>query len=132
MRVFNQWTYATRPTLAHDFGVSQTVPDQTLTVRQILERYARGQSITGSDLEPIYLGEDEPPIPHDFSKWAIEDREEYANRHAQRVNEMRTKIIHEQELLRKEQEQKMSKLDTLTKDLQDIKESILKPDKSQE
>lgn len=36
---------------------SQTVPDQALTIREILKRYASGQPLGGSQ-EPIYEGED--------------------------------------------------------------------------
>jgi hypothetical protein len=36
---------------------SQTVPDQALTIREILKRYASGQPLGGS-LEPIYEGDE--------------------------------------------------------------------------
>ena len=40
-----------------NFGPSLTVPDQAMSVRQILERYANGLPLGGSK-EPIYEGED--------------------------------------------------------------------------
>lgn len=39
------------------FEPSQTIPDQALSVREILQRYANGLSLGGSN-EPIYEGED--------------------------------------------------------------------------
>lgn len=38
-----------------------TVPDQTMSLRTILDRYARGLPITGTALEPQYYGDDEYP-----------------------------------------------------------------------
>ena len=40
-----------------DFSPSLTVPDQALSVRQILERYANGLPLGGTN-EPIWEGED--------------------------------------------------------------------------
>lgn len=40
-----------------DFQASQTIPDQALSVREILQRYANGLPLGGSN-EPIYEGED--------------------------------------------------------------------------
>jgi hypothetical protein len=40
-----------------DFEPSQTIPDQALTVKEILTRYASGLPLGGSN-EPIYEGED--------------------------------------------------------------------------
>ena len=40
-----------------NFGPSLTIPEQALSIRQILERYATGHSLGGGK-EPIYEGED--------------------------------------------------------------------------
>ena len=41
-------------------GVSKTIPDQTMTLRELLERFARGLPISGEKF-PIYHGEEEMP-----------------------------------------------------------------------
>jgi hypothetical protein len=41
-----------------DMGISATQPDQTMPLRQILERYSRGLPITGQVGEPEYYGEE--------------------------------------------------------------------------
>lgn len=54
---------------------SLTVPDQTMTVREIMERYARGLPIGGSRL-PSYDEEDDMP---DIKTLDLTEREEYAD-----------------------------------------------------
>ena len=68
---------------AHEYTVdverngmpSKTVPDQTMTVREIMERYARGLPIGGSRL-PSYDEEDDMP---DIKTLDLTEREEYAD-----------------------------------------------------
>lgn len=40
---------------------SRTVPDQTLPLRTILDRYARGLPISGSNLTPLFNGDQQLP-----------------------------------------------------------------------
>lgn len=40
------------------FGISKTLPDQTMDLKTILDRYARGLPITGNSQQPIYEGEE--------------------------------------------------------------------------
>ena len=60
--VINWFNYeeAPRPELdpKRDMGKSETLPDQTMPLREILERYSRGLPITGTVGEPEYYGED--------------------------------------------------------------------------
>ena len=58
MKVFNALNASEREKNYRVFTQpSQTVPDQTMTIKEILERYAKGLPI-GGGLEPIY-GEDD-------------------------------------------------------------------------
>lgn len=41
-----------------EYPPSLTIPDQTMPIREILERYARGLPISGQTSDPIYLGEE--------------------------------------------------------------------------
>lgn len=60
---------------------SLTVPDQTMSIREILERYARGLSVTDGRV-PIYLGEDEMP---DLSKLDLVELHEMKFQVAQNI-----------------------------------------------
>lgn len=54
-------------------GVSQTVPDQALSVQQILQRFTRGQPL--NTFEEVYNGEEHLP---DIDRMTEIDRIEYA------------------------------------------------------
>lgn len=52
---------------------SQTIPDQSLTMRQLFDRYAKGLPLEAKD--PVYYGEDDE-IP-DFKKMDLTEIDEY-------------------------------------------------------
>lgn len=58
MKFRNPYTF-TPPAGEKNGKPSLTIPDQTLTIPEILKRYARGQSLGGSLGEPIYDGDDD-------------------------------------------------------------------------
>lgn len=55
------------------FRPSKTVPDQAMSIQEILRRYASGQPIGGMKV-PLYEGEDEFPDPNTMD---LVDRQEY-------------------------------------------------------
>jgi hypothetical protein len=58
MKVFNSLNASQREKNYRVFNQpSQTIPDQTMSIKEILERYAKGLPI-GGGLEPIYEEED--------------------------------------------------------------------------
>lgn len=69
-------------------STSQTVPDQTLTMRQLLDRYSRGIPI-GNAKTPIYDGEDVNPV--DVEHMDLADREDYFNSIKTELNELQSK-----------------------------------------
>jgi hypothetical protein len=74
---------------------SVTVPDQTMSLRQILERYARGLPVSGVLKTPIYDHENDLPNPAtlDFAERA--DLSEFL---ANEVNRMRLALSTQQTL----------------------------------
>lgn len=65
-------------------GVTQTIPDQSLTVRQILDRFTRGLGVPGGKL-PMFYGEDvEYP---DFDRMDISERHDWVRDSKQFVDE---------------------------------------------
>lgn len=65
-----------------NFGVSLTIPDQTLSIRQILERHSRGLPIEGWRT-PIWDGEDND-LP-DIRTLDLAERQELAHLYAQEL-----------------------------------------------
>jgi len=69
---------------------SQTVPDQTMPLKTLLERYARGLPIEGVSSEPIYEGED--GVGFDLRTLDLSEREEMADRVRNELSEIETRI----------------------------------------
>lgn len=55
---------------------SLTVPDQTMTIREIMERYARGLSFDGTKV-PLYDGEDDVLNGVNWNTLDIEEQEQF-------------------------------------------------------
>jgi len=70
---------------------SMTVPDQTMSVRTILERYTRGLPVNG--WTPMYDEEDDLPDPRTLD---LAERQELAEQFKQEIQnvEARKKVIH--------------------------------------
>lgn len=64
---------------------SETVPDQSMTVREIMERYARGLPLGGEKF-PVYHGENTPP---DLKRMDLTDIEEMTRKNAQFIADAR-------------------------------------------
>lgn len=68
-----------------------TVPDQTLSIREILNRFTRGLPITGAKV-PIFSDNDDsiddPSFP-DLATLDISERQQYMEDYAQQLNEIR-------------------------------------------
>lgn len=64
---------------------SETVPDQTLSIREILERYARGLPLDGQRV-PIYDEDDEMPDPKHLD---LAERQELKEQYAEEIQEIK-------------------------------------------
>lgn len=80
----------------HSESVSMTIPDQTMTVREILVRYARGLSISDGRV-PIYEGEDD--VMPDLAHMDLADRQEIMEAVASDIEA--TRLKHEKYLASK-------------------------------
>lgn len=69
------------------FGKSETVPNQAMSIREILSRFAKGQDITGirksEDLEEDYT---------DFEKMDKFERMDYAREHKEYIKELQQEM----------------------------------------
>lgn len=82
MKIRNQFTGS--PYVGKTFvKPSETVPDQTMDVRTILKRYARGLPITGNAKSPEYHGIEGDGI--DLRTLDLVDRQEIADRAKQSI-----------------------------------------------
>lgn len=90
---------------------SMTVPDQSLTVRELMDRFARGLPLGGARV-PIYEGEDDNTP--DFARMDLSEIEDY-----------QLKIKEELEEIRERMTAKSKKAD-MAKEVADLKEQLQK------
>jgi hypothetical protein len=65
---------------------SLTVPDQTMSIRTILERYSRGLPVTG--FTPYYDEEDDLPDPRTLD---LAERQELAEKYSQEIENVKSR-----------------------------------------
>lgn len=88
----NTLNAATRPKqYERNNGVSQTIPDQTMSVRELLERYARGLPISGAK-QPVYHGEEYVP---DLNRMDLAEIQELKDNTKTRIDELKSKATQE-------------------------------------
>lgn len=75
---------------------SLTVPDQALTIKQILDRYARGLPLGGQKV-PIYDGDDYDDMP-DLTMMDEPDRIQYMMDMRDELNELKEKIAYDKKV----------------------------------
>lgn len=68
-----------------------TVPDQTLTPKEIFDRHVTGRPIMGNVGDPQYLTDDEAEA-FDFMNADLAEKEEYLDRQRQRIDGLQTQI----------------------------------------
>lgn len=68
-------------------GISMTIPNQAMTVREILERYARGLPFEAGKI-PIYQGENDGDQFHNFDRMELTDQMDFIRANAARVEKL--------------------------------------------
>lgn len=93
---------------------SETVPDQSMSIPELIDRYVKGLPLTGEKV-PVYDGEDDVP---DFSKMDLSELEDYRrdvqnelDAYRQRVNDAKVKA--EEEKLAKAVQEELKRLKEL-------------------
>jgi len=69
---------------------SQTIPDQTLTMRQLIDRYAQGHSLEGGK-EPIFEEDDEPTSGINPKTLDLVDIQNMKRANAENIDYLQTK-----------------------------------------
>ncbi|QCS36951.1 hypothetical protein [Tortoise microvirus 32] len=67
---------------------SQTIPDQTMSVREIMDRYARGLPISAGKV-PIYDGDEDLP---DFKKMDLSEQQELLRANAEHIERLQSDL----------------------------------------
>jgi len=89
MKVRNQYNGKLFPSDGEkNFGPSLTVPDQTMSIKEILDRYARGLPMEGK--VPIYEGEDGDGI--DPRRLDLSERQELQMQYSLELEELTKKL----------------------------------------
>ncbi len=89
------FTYITKRTeqeIKSTLTPSQTVPDMTLSLQELVQRYTRGQSV--ATFTPVYYGEDEEFA--DVSRMDPLERLEYARYIREKISETRNSLAEQQ------------------------------------
>lgn len=71
---------------------SLTIPDQTLTIRQIIDRYTRGLPISTSMQNPIFQEDEVFNDVPDVNRLDLHDRMEFANNARQELEDIKNKL----------------------------------------
>jgi len=79
-----------------NFGKSMTVPDQSMSIQEILVRFARGLSVSGERV-PVYNGEDDDVFPANWHTMDFSEKIEYAEEHSELVKTLQEKFKAEEE-----------------------------------
>lgn len=77
--------------LEHIEEPSQTVPDQSLSIAEIMKRYATGQPL-GGGRDGVYLGEEDILLDTDLQKMELTDREELLDKTRDYIKNTREKF----------------------------------------
>lgn len=70
-------------------GLSMTIPDQSLTVRDLIDRQKNGLNLTGVKV-PVYHGEDE--LLPEFNKLDLAEREELKHNNDEEIKELKARL----------------------------------------
>lgn len=103
-----------------------TVPDQTMSLRTILDRYARGLPVTGNDLEPKYYDEEFPNV----ATLDLVDIEDMKLQNSQFIKETQEKLKLRQQQLAAEKAAKTTKI-LLKDDINQTTQVVKNTDKNQ-
>lgn len=106
-------------------GPSNTVPDQSLTIKQILDRYARGMSLDPNIKVYEYSSTEENPELPDWKKLDLSEQQQYLEAARQNVRDIeqqlkaQVKTAKDNEIKKKREEREQL--------LKDLREQSVKP-----
>lgn len=105
---------------------SLTIPDQTMSVKQIMDRYAGGLGASGIKI-PVYEGEDSPLEGIDLNTLDLSEKFDWINENRIRIAELQDRLknpgkYRDQEIPFEEIKDPQDKKDQDKKDPQDKKE----------
>lgn len=101
----------------HNIQPSLTIPDQTMTVKEILIRHTQGLGYGSTLGVPMYYGDTEMYDQSELAKLDISERIELLEANKERLNEMRQKMIKEHQDKQLEQFRKQVVKEHTTKNL---------------
>lgn len=75
------------------FGPSLTVPDQSMPLREIIERYSVGQPVSLNAKQPIFNGDESPFIDRDvLNSMDLAEREDYFDSLQVKLKDLRQQV----------------------------------------
>lgn len=70
-------------------GITETVPDDTYSISEILQRFVKGQPVYASSRVPYYDSENDFEELPDLARMDITEQAEYFERHKQNLDKLR-------------------------------------------
>lgn len=97
---------------------SLTIPDQTMSLRTILDRYARGMPLTGYAGAPVYDGEAELPDIRKMDLTELRDFKTKIQDDIKRFGEQQARDMEEAQTKAKQLQERLDQLEKAEKDRQ--------------
>jgi len=73
-------------------GISNTIPDDTLSIPEILKRFVKGQPIYATSRKPYYDSENDFETIPDLPRMDLTEQADYFEQHAQNLKDLRKKF----------------------------------------
>lgn len=93
--------------------VSQTVPDQSMSIREILQRHARGLPLGGNPNPPVYYGEESElgEIAQSYRHMDLADQEDFIANHKRKLKKQEAELTEARKSKEKAQKQPVEQAD---------------------
>lgn len=101
---------------------SKTIPDQSLTIRDLINRHTRGLPLEGGRV-PVYEEEDDDLSGVEFSKLDLVDQQELREQYKSELDEINKKFADGRKQKEDEEKQRRAKEDEDKKDYEEWKRS---------
>lgn len=117
------------PTQTHKpIGVSKTIPDQTMSIRELVDRFARGLPVTGNVNEPQYMDPDDPMSGINPKSLDLSELNDLKLEAKQTITDLQRKLAEESDIKTKNHLKKALKAELEAEKLLEKKAENLQPD----
>lgn len=122
--------FQTKPKNGARLRATETIPDQSMTIPQILDRFTRNLSVQGANKKPVYTAQTEFDLEA-LGRMDFHEKSEFAAQMMQRATEIKQALQEQAEAQRKASDDRLAKqIDARAELLGTPKRSTPKPPKT--